>query len=87
MSEVPPEVKFSKSKHGEGKLLSNFFLLSVHWGDLIEQKKKIVIYTLSFETHVALFSTCTPVANLLLCGLTTGNFTCSIKGKIKHIQP
>ena len=46
MSEELPEVKcdaFSKSKHGEGKsLLKNFLLyLSVHWGDLIEQIKKI----------------------------------------------
>ena len=34
---------FGSSKHGEGKLLSKFFLLhlSVHWGDLIEQIKKI----------------------------------------------
>ena len=47
----PPEVKFDAfgtSKHGEGKSLSNFFFffLSAHWGDLIEQIKKSVIYTL-----------------------------------------
>ena len=44
---TPPEVKFDAfgtSKHEEGKSLSkNFFLLylSVRWGDLIEQIKKI----------------------------------------------
>ena len=34
---------FGTSKHGEGKLLSKNFLLhlSAHWGDLIEQMKKI----------------------------------------------
>ena len=43
---TPPEVKFDAfgtSKHGEGKSLLKFFLpyLSVHWGDLTEQIKKI----------------------------------------------
>ena len=49
---TPPEVKFDAfgtSKHGEGKSLSKkkFLLhLSAHWGDLIEQIKKNLSYTL-----------------------------------------
>ena len=40
---------FGTSKDGEGKSLSKIFLLylSVNWGDLIEQIKKSVIYTLT----------------------------------------
>ena len=48
---TPLEVKFDAFgtlKHGEGKSLSKNFLLylSAHWGDLIEQIKKNLSYTL-----------------------------------------
>ena len=48
---TPSEVKFhvfGTSKHGEGKSLSNVFLLflSVHCGDFIGQIKKNLSYTL-----------------------------------------
>ena len=48
----PPEVKFDAfgtSKHGKENLYRKkiFATLSAHWGDLLEQIKKSVIYTLT----------------------------------------
>ena len=56
---TPPEVKFvafGTSKHLEGKSLSKkkkLLYLSVHWGDIIEDTKKSVIYILNISTDFA----------------------------------